>query len=204
MSLGGGVNLTREPRNGRNFEYKGEDPILAGRLVGAEMKALQEQGIIGDIKHYAMNDQEGGRSYVNVNVDKRAMRESDLLAFEIGVKESGAGAVMCSYNLVNGDYACENSYLLTDVLKKDFGFQGFVLSDWGGTHSTTKAAMAGLDMEMPSNTYLAGALKKAVEGGEVPHVAPRQYGAPHSALGIRGGLVRSPRRTPGARRLARP
>jgi beta-glucosidase len=168
MSLGGGVNLAREPRNGRIFEYKGEDPILAGRLVGAEMKALQEQGIIGDIKHYALNDQESGRSYVNVKADKRAMRESDLLAFEIGVKESGAGAVMCSYNLLNGDYACENSYLLTDVLKRDFGFQGFVLSDWGGTHSTAKAALAGLDVEMPTSTYLAEALKKAVETGQVP------------------------------------
>ena len=168
MTLGGGINLAREPRNGRIFEYKGEDPVLAGRLVGAEMKALQEQGIIGDIKHYALNDQESGRSYVNVKVDQRAIRESDLLAFEIGVKESGAGAVMCSYNLLNGDYACENSYLLTDVLKKDFGFQGFVLSDWGGTHSTVKAALAGLDMEMPGNTYLADALKKAVEGGQVP------------------------------------
>lgn len=168
MSLGGGVNLAREPRNGRIFEYKGEDPILAGRLVGAEMKALQEQGIIGDIKHYALNDQESGRSYVNVKADKRAIRESDLLAFEIGVKESGAGAVMCSYNLLNGDYACENSYLLTDVLKKDFGFQGFVLSDWGGTHSTAKAALAGLDMEMPTSTYFAEALKKAVESGQVP------------------------------------
>jgi len=168
MSLGGGVNLAREPRNGRIFEYKGEDPILAGKLVGAEMKALQEQGIVGDLKHYALNDQESGRSYVNVKADKRAIRESDLLAFEIGVKESGTGAVMCSYNLLNGDYACENSYLLTDVLKKDFGFQGFVLSDWGGTHSTAKAALAGLDMEMPTSTYFAGAIKKAVEGGEVP------------------------------------
>ena len=168
MSLGGGVNLAREPRNGRIFEYKGEDPILAGKLVGAEMKALQEQGIVGDIKHYALNDQEGGRSFVNVKADKRAIRESDLLAFEIGVKESGAGAVMCSYNLVNGDYACENSYLLTDVLKKDFGFEGFVVSDWGGTHSTAKSVLAGLDMEMPGSTYLADALKKAVENGEVP------------------------------------
>jgi beta-glucosidase len=168
MSLGGGVNLAREPRNGRIFEYKGEDPILAGRVVGAEMKALQAQGVLGDVKHYALNDQESGRSYVNVKADKRAMRESDLLAFEIGVKESGAAAVMCSYNLLNGDYACENSYLLTDVLKKDFGFQGFVLSDWGGTHSTAKAVMAGLDMEMPGNTYLADPLKKAVEAGQVP------------------------------------
>jgi len=168
MSLGGGVNLAREPRNGRIFEYKGEDPILAGKLVGAEMKALQAQGVVGDIKHYALNDQESGRSYINVKVDQRAIRESDLLAFEIGVKESGAGAVMCSYNLLNGDYACENSYLLTDVLKKDFGFQGFVLSDWGGTHSTAKAVLAGLDMEMPGNTYLADPLKKAVEDGQVP------------------------------------
>jgi beta-glucosidase len=168
MSLGGGINLAREPRNGRIFEYKGEDPILAGKLVGAEMKALQEQGIIGDMKHYALNDQESGRNWVNVKVDKRAMRETDLLAFEIGVKESGVGAVMCSYNLVNGDYACENNYLLNEVLKKDFGFQGFVISDWGATHSVAKAALAGLDMEMPGNDHFGEPLKKAVESGEVP------------------------------------
>lgn len=168
MSLGGGINLTREPRNGRIFEYKGEDPILAGKMVGAEMKALQERGVIGDMKHYAMNDQENGRSYVNIKVDKRAMRESDLLAFEIGVKDSGVGAVMCSYNLVNGDYACEDKYLLTDALKKDFDFQGFVVSDWGATHSVAKAAMAGLDIEMPGNEHFGDALKKAAESGEVP------------------------------------
>lgn len=168
MSLGGGLDLTREPRNGRTFEYRGEDPILAGKLVGAEMKALQSEGILGDVKHYAMNDQENGRSYVNVHIGKRAMRESDLLAFEIAVKESGAAAVMCSYNLLNGDYACENSYLLTDVLKKDFGFQGFVISDWGATHSTVKSANAGLDMEMPTSTYFGDALKKAIENGDVP------------------------------------
>jgi len=168
MSLGGGIDLTREPRNGRNFEYRGEDPILAGALVGAEMKALQAQHIIGDLKHYAMNDQASGRSFVNVKVGKRAMRESDLLAFEIALKGSGAGAVMCSYNLVNGDYACENNYLLNQVLKKDFGFQGFVISDWSATHSTAKAADAGLDMEMPEDTYFGAPLKKAVESGEVP------------------------------------
>ncbi len=168
MTLGGGVNLDREPRNGRNFEYQGEDPVLAGTMVGAMMKAEQEQGVIGDIKHYALNDQETGRSYVDVKISKRAMRESDLLAFEIAVKESGAGAVMCSYNLVNGDYACENRYLLDDVLKKDFGFKGFVVSDWGATHSTIKAALAGLDMEQPGDGYFGEALKKAVESGEVP------------------------------------
>jgi beta-glucosidase len=168
MSLGGGIDLDREPRNGRNFEYRGEDPILAGKVVGAEMKALQEQGVIGDIKHYAMNDQENGRSFVNIKIDKRAMRETDLLAFEIALKDSGAGAVMCSYNLVNGDYACENSYLLNDVLKKDWGFPGFVVSDWGATHSTVKAALAGLDMEMPGKEHFGDALKQAVESGEVP------------------------------------
>jgi beta-glucosidase len=115
-----------------------------------------------------MNDQESGRSFVNVKVGKRAMRESDLLGFEIALKGSGAGAVMCSYNLVNGDYACENDYLLNQALKKDFGFQGFVISDWGATHSTAKAANAGLDLEMPEADYFGEALKKAVESGEVP------------------------------------
>jgi beta-glucosidase len=168
MSLGGGVNIAREPRNGRNFEYKGEDPILAGTLVGQEMKGLQAQGVIGDIKHYALNDQETGRNIGNVVLDKRTMRETDLLAFEIGIRDSGVGAVMCSYNKINGDFACENQYILNDVLKKDFNFKGFVLSDWGGTHSTVKAAKAGLDMEMPGHEYFGDALKKAVEGGQVP------------------------------------
>jgi beta-glucosidase len=168
MTLGGGVNLTREPRNGRNFEYLGEDPVLAGKLVAAEMKALQEQGVIAHIKHYALNDQENGRNFVNVKAGKRAMRETDLLAFEIGIQGSGIGAVMCSYNLLNGDYACENSYLLNDLLKKEWGFRGFVLSDWGATHSTVKAALAGLDMEMPTDTFFGAPLKKAVESGQVP------------------------------------
>jgi beta-glucosidase len=168
MTLGGGIDITREPRNGRNFEYRGEDPVLAGTLAGVEMKALQEQHIVGDLKHYAMNDQESGRSFVNVKVGKRAMRESDLLTFEIALKLSHACAVMCSYNLVNGEYACENNYLLNEVLKKDFGFQGFVVSDWGATHSTTKAANAGLDVQMPESTYFGEPLKKAVESGAVP------------------------------------
>ena len=96
------------------------------------------------------------------------MRESDLLAFQIALKDSGAGAVMCSYNKINGTYACENEYTLTEVLKKDFGFKGFVVSDWGATQSTSKAAMAGLDIEMPGNDSFGEPLKKAVESGEVP------------------------------------
>jgi len=168
MSLGGGVNLAREPRNGRTFEYLGEDPILAGKMVGQVMKGLQAQHVIGDIKHYAINDQESGRNAVNVNIDKRSMRESDLLAFQIGLRDSNAAAVMCSYNRVIGDFACENKYLLTDVLKKDWNFKGFVLSDWGGTHSTAKASAAGLDHEEPTDYFFGPLLKKAVEAGEVP------------------------------------
>jgi beta-glucosidase len=168
MTLGGGVNLTREPRNGRTFEYMGEDPILAGKMVGRVMTGEQAQHVIGDIKHYALNDQESGRNAVNINIDKRSMRESDLLAFEIGLRESNAAAVMCSYNRVNGDYACENKYLLTDVLKKDWNFKGFVLSDWGGTHSVEKASAAGLDHEEPGEIFYGDAMKKAVESGKVP------------------------------------
>jgi len=168
MSLGGGTNLTREPRNGRTFEYLGEDPVLAGKMVGSVMKGLQAQHVLGDIKHYALNDQESGRNAVNITIDKRAARESDLLAFEIGLQESDAAAVMCSYNRVDGDYACENKYLLTDVLKKDWNFKGFVLSDWGGTHSTEKASAAGLDHEEPGWIFYGDDFKKAVESGKVP------------------------------------
>jgi beta-glucosidase len=168
MSLGGGTNLTREPRNGRTFEYLGEDPVLAGKMVGAVMKGLQAQHVIGDIKHYALNDQESGRNAVNIHIDKRAARESDLLAFEIGLSETDIAAVMCSYNRVNGDYACENNYLLNDLLKKDWNFKGFVLSDWGGTHSTEKASAAGLDHEEPGEIFFGSALKKALEAGKLP------------------------------------
>ncbi|HKV26315.1 MAG TPA: glycoside hydrolase family 3 C-terminal domain-containing protein [Candidatus Acidoferrum sp.] len=167
MTLGGGVNLTREPRNGRTFEYVGEDPVLAGTLVGNLMKCEQAQNVIGDIKHYALNDQESGRNEVNVIISKRAARESDLLAFEIGVGIAQPGAVMCSYNAVNGDFACENKWLLTDVLKKDWGFKGFVLSDWGGTLSTLKASAAGLDNEEPLDEFFGAKLKAAVESGKV-------------------------------------
>ncbi len=168
MTLGGGVNLTREPRDGRTFEYMGEDPVLAGTLVGSVMKGEQAQHVIGDIKHYALNDQESGRNAVNVNIDRRSMRESDLLAFEIGLQVSDAAAVMCSYNRVNGDYACENKYLLSDVLKKDWNFKGFVLSDWGATHSAAKASAAGLDHEEPGEFFYGDTLKNAVKAGQVP------------------------------------
>jgi beta-glucosidase len=168
MTLGGGVNLTREPRNGRTFEYQGEDPLLAGTLVGNRIKCEQAQHVIGDIKHYVMNDQENGRDEVDVIISKRAMQETDLLAFHIGINVGEPGAVMCSYNAINGDYACQNKYTLTDVLKKDWGFRGFVLSDWGGTHSTVEASAAGLDNEQPMDDFYGAKLKQAVEAGTVP------------------------------------
>src|SRR6202162_2479987 len=168
MTLGGGTNLTREPRNGRTFEYLGEDPVLAGTLVGNRIRCEQAQHVIGDIKHYAVNDQESGRNEVNSVIGKRALQETDLLAFHVGIDVGNPGAVMCSYNAINGDYACENKYLLTDVLKKAWKFKGFVVSDWGGTHSVVKASAAGLDNEEPEDIYYGEALKKAVQDGKVP------------------------------------
>ncbi len=168
VSLGGTANLVREPRNGRNFECWGEDPILIGRMLGRELKGTQDQAVIGDINRYAVNDEETGRLVANVILDKRSMRETDLLAFEIAIKESDVGTVMCSYNKVNGDYACENNYLLNDVLKKDWNYKGWVMSDWGGTHSTAKAALAGHDQEQPDRTFFGDPLKVAVEKGDVP------------------------------------
>ncbi len=168
MTLGGGVDLVREPRNGRTFEYAGEDPLLAGTVVGNLMKCEQAQHVVGDIKHYVMNDQETGRFFVNAVISKRAMQESDLLAFHIAISIANPGAVMCSYNRINGDFGCENPYTLGEVLKKDWGFKGFVLSDWAGTHSTEKASAAGLDQEQPVADFFGPKLKAAVEAGRVP------------------------------------
>jgi beta-glucosidase len=168
MSLGGGVNLTREPRNGRTFEYMGEDPVLAGKMVASVIRGIQGQHVLGDIKHYALNDQESGRNAVNITIDKRAARESDLLAFEIGIEESDPAGVMCSYNRLYDDYACESKYLLTDILKRDWNFKGFVVTDWGGAHSVEKASAAGMDHEQPGWLFYGDDLKKAVESGKVP------------------------------------
>lgn len=168
MSIGGGVDLAREPRNGRTFEYAGEDPILAGTMVGHVMKGVQSNQVMGDIKHYALNDQETGREILNAVLDKRSMRETDLLAFQLAIAIAQPAGVMCAYNKINGDYCCENDYTLNQVLKREWGFKGWVLSDWGGTHSTVKAALAGLDQEMPGDKYFGASLKKAVEAGSIP------------------------------------
>ncbi len=172
-STGGNTNLTgREPRDGRTFETEGEDPILAGKINAAHVQAVQAQHVIGCIKHYAFNDQETGRTESNAIIDDRGGRESDLLAFEIAAKDADVQSVMCSYNLLNGVWACENPYLLTQVLKTDWGFSGFVMSDWWAIpasvpNGTVVAANAGLDQEQPDDQYF-GALGAAVEAGLVP------------------------------------
>jgi beta-glucosidase len=176
VNLGGNTNMIgREPRDGRTFETKGEDPILAGKIAAQHVAAIQAQHVIAGVKHYAFNDQETGRTFSNVIIDDRGGRESDLLAFEIGVKDGGVQSVMCSYNLLNGTWACEDPYLLTQVLKNDWGFSGFVMSDWwalpasGPSSQTVTAANAGLDQEQPDDEFFnAGALEAAVASGQVP------------------------------------
>ncbi len=169
MSIGGGMDLIREPRNGRNFEYASEDPIVSGIMVGQLARGVQSNRIMGDIKHYALNDQETGRNTYNAIIDPRTARETDLLAFQIAINLAKPAGVMCSYNRINSDYACENDYTLNQVLKHDWDFKGFVLSDWGGTHSTVKAALAGLDMDQPGDdNFFSDPLKQAVVSGKVP------------------------------------
>ncbi len=143
--LAGGGNLAREPRNGRNFEYTGEDPWLTGNMTAGLVRGIQSQHMVSTMKHWAVNDHESQRTTVDVTISKQAMRQSDLLAFEFVYDLSSPGSVMCSYNLVNGDWACENDYLNNQVLKSDWGFKGFVMSDWGAVHSSAKAANNGLD-----------------------------------------------------------
>lgn len=172
--LAGGANLAREPRNGRNFEYVGEDPLLAGRMAGALVRGIQSQHMVSTMKHFALNDQESQRTTVDVSMAPEAMRQSDLLAFELVDEEGKPGSVMCSYNLVNGRWACENDYLLNRTLKQDWGFKGFVMADWGAVHSTADAANNGLDQftgypccHHHGPFYSAKYFKQALDSGAV-------------------------------------
>lgn len=172
VMLGAATNLTIEPRSGRVFEYHGEDPLLAGTITRQELLGTQDEGVVASVKHYAANFQETGRFVVNSVVSERALREGELLAFEIALAETddegGVGAVMTSYNKLNGTYASENHYLLTEVLKDEWGFRGWVMSDWGAAHSTVASALAGLDQEFPHAYWYGARLKQAVEAGDVP------------------------------------
>ena len=170
--LGGDANLIRDPRGGRDFEYFSEDPLLTGLMAGAVIDGVQASGgVLSTVKHFALNDRETDRGRLDVRIDRAAARESDLLAFEIAIERGKPGAVMCAYNEINGTYACENPWLLTDVLKTDWGYRGFVLSDWGAVHSTVASALAGLDQESAVQAdrrpYFVD-LGKAIETGKVP------------------------------------
>ena len=166
--LGPGANIYRAPMNGRNFEYFGEDPFLAARTAVAYIRGVQSQGVIATIKHFIGNNQEYDRHNVSSEIDERTMREIYLPAFEAAVKEGRVGAVMTSYNLINGVYASQHDYLNNQVVKKEWGFDGIIMSDWGGTHDGVAAANGGLDLEMPSGRFMNRAtLLPAVKEGKV-------------------------------------
>lgn len=173
VMLAGGIDLVRDPRDGRSFEYAGEDPLLAGVIAGNAIAGVQSQHLVSTIKHFALNDLETDRATVSATIDRAAARESDLLAFEIAIAVGHPGAVMCSYNRINTVYACENHWLLNDVLKHDWHYPGFVMSDWGAVHSAAPSALAGLDQESAGETfdkevYFDKPLRAAVTAGKVP------------------------------------
>jgi beta-glucosidase len=165
--LGPCVNIHRHPLGGRNFESYGEDPFLASRLAVAFVKGVQSEKVLASIKHFACNNQEWERFKLDVTVEERALREIYLPAFKAAVKEADVWTVMAAYNKLWGDYCSENRHLLVDILKEEWGFRGFVVSDWGGTHSTINAANNGLDLEMPYGKFFNEKLLGAVEKGEV-------------------------------------
>ena len=162
------INIARMPHNGRTFEGFGEDPVLAGALAVANIQGIQGRGLIANVKHYAGNNQEANRFHVNDIIDERTLRELYLPAFEASIKEGHCDSLMGAYNKVNGAHCCENDLLLNQVLKGDWGFDGFVTSDFWAVHSTVPTAKNGLDLEMPNDAFFGAALKKAVESGEVP------------------------------------
>jgi beta-glucosidase len=168
--LGPAVNITRIPMGGRTFEYLSEDPFLNSRLTVGYIKGVQDRGVAACVKHFALNNQETNRGRVNVVVDDRTMREIYLAPFEAAVKEANVYSVMAAYNRIDGNWCSENNMLLNQILKKEWGFKGLVVSDWGGTHSTVKAAMNGLDVEMGSGkiAFLGQPLLDSVKAGLIP------------------------------------
>ena len=152
--LGPGMNIARSPLGGRNFEYLGEDPFLAGKTAAAFIRGVQSEGVLATAKHYAANNQEWDRNHISSEVDERTLREIYLPAFERSVHEGGVSAVMTAYNLLNGTYCSHDPWLIREVLKKEWGFGGLVMSDWGAVHDTLGAVTGGMDLEMPSGKYM--------------------------------------------------
>src|SRR5580693_1169527 len=166
--LAPGVNIYRAPMNGRNFEYFGEDPFLAARMAVSLTEGIQSQGVIATVKHFAANNQEYGRMDHSSDPDERTLREIYLPAFEAAVKEADVGAIMDAYNLVNGVYMTQNDYLNNVIAKKEWGFDGIMMSDWGATHDGVAAASGGLDLEMPSAQFMnKHTLLPAIQRGEI-------------------------------------
>ena len=166
--LAPGMNIYRAPMNGRNFEYLGEDPYLASRLAVSLIEGIQSQGVIATAKHFVANNQEFDRYKISSDVDERTLREIYLPAFEASVKEAKVGALMDGYNLVNGVHMTQNSYLNIDVVKKEWGFDGIMMSDWGSTHDGLAAAKGGLDLEMPKADFMnSQALLPAIQNGQL-------------------------------------
>ncbi|WP_457417770.1 beta-glucosidase [Roseateles sp. P5_E7] len=172
VMLAGGVNLAREPLNGRNFEYTGEDSLLAAEMGAGLIRGVQANHIISTVKHYLINAQETGRNIVSAQISEPAMRMSDALAFELAIEKSSPGSVMCSYNRINDVYACQNSFWQNKVLKGDWAYKGYVMSDWGAVHSTVQDANGGLDQQsgfpFDKVPYFAKPLRDAVDDGSVP------------------------------------
>ena len=182
VMLGPGVNIYRTPLNGRNFEYMGEDPYLASVMVVPYIQEMQKNGVAACVKHYALNNQETWRNYIDVHVSERALYEIYLPAFKAAIVEAGSWTIMGAYNKIAGTHACHNDRMLNQILKKDWNFDGVVVSDWGGTHDTKEAALNGLEVEMGSYTdglssdnsngydsyYLGNAYLKMIEEGKVP------------------------------------
>ena len=167
MILGPAINIQRIPTGGRTYEYLSEDPLLSGMLAVAYTRGSQDDGTAVCLKHYALNNQEDYRGFVDVRISDRAMHEIYLLPFEMAVREADAWGVMAAYNKVNGRWCSENEHLLTTVLRQQWGFPGMVISDWGGVHSTVDAVTAGMNVEMPGSRFMGQALLDSVKAGKV-------------------------------------
>jgi beta-glucosidase len=191
--LAPGMNIYRAPMNGRNFEYFGEDPFLASRMAVSEIKGIQGQRVIATAKHFAGNNSEYGRLEVSSDIDERTLREIYLPAFEASVREAKVGAIMDAYNPVNGVYMTENNHLNSEILKRDWGFDEILMSDWGATHDGIAAANGGLDLEMPSAAFMTlPTMLRAVRTGKVPMATLDDKVRRILRMGIRFGFFDHP------------
>lgn len=162
MILGPGINIKRTPLCGRNFEYMSEDPVLSGEMAAGYINGLESCGVGACLKHFAANNQEVNRAEVSVNVEERVLRELYLKGFEIALKKSSPAAVMCSYNKINSVWSSENPFLLKEVLREEWQYDGMVVSDWGAVHDVCRALAAGLDLQMPPNKDMEQSIKQGL------------------------------------------